>query len=489
MNYLQLPYDFIAHYIGRFSRRIPNGVRRAILRGLCFVCAFYFPLKYSIGSHNILKDDYLRSYIYAAVILVFCICLSDGIENNQVWKKRIAFPFLLFAVCIVISGCIHPIGKGFLQFGATCLILLPILASILKDSEKSKLLIRIMADSYLVMGYLFFIICWVCNPYRTEVFPYGYTGITINPNFLGMIYLCCSVSSVYHLMRKHNRYAGGLMFGLSGGMILLSRSRASELVFAAVFICSFRIIRVICKEEKKRNCFYILILVCAGFLISSLLLPELIAKTEYRGIGVIREYTDSWFKNTDLELGDSSFSGIEDQNVKSSVSYHDISTTTLTFIEAGVVSRNTVVTCISLPNFDEINAYSTGRLGVYIDVIRSLNLFGHDMKKDGYYLATGTKLVGAHNTPLDFAFRCGLPAGILCLIMEVFSLIEAGRILACKKSFSAEMAFISMAVIIYVLESMIEIQVLPFTRDITFLYYLVMMPLFCDMESFESSST
>ena len=79
MNYLQLPYDFIAHYIGRFSRKIPNGVRRAILRGLCFVCAFYFPLKYTIGSHNILKDDYLRSYIYAAVILVFCICLSDGL--------------------------------------------------------------------------------------------------------------------------------------------------------------------------------------------------------------------------------------------------------------------------------------------------------------------------------------------------------------------------------------------------------------------------
>ena len=67
----------------------------------------------------------------------------------------------------------------------------------------------------------------------------------------------------------------------------------------------------------------------------------------------------------------------------------------------------------------------------------------NDLPEDVFEVREGFRYNGAHNTILDLAYRCGVPAGLMML-----------------------------AIVAFLMESLLEIQVMPSDRDITFFFFI-----------------
>ena len=472
---LQRPYTSILNMIQKAAKHIPEKVCAFLLNICSFAISCYFPVRYSIGHHRFFNNSQ-RSLLYLIVMTVIMVCCA-GKRKKKIYRinTRFMMYIILFAAAIINAWRLHPIGNGFVQFAFFLLILFPLLSFSLFESEYLDFIFYGLAISLCSISILFYIVSAVCHPYIKEWFPAGYTGLTINANYLGMIYLCSSASALFLLTAGKRIRLSASAAGIGVCMIWFSESRAAiiaELLLLLGYIVGNSI--HFGKEERRIRFKSIVMIMVLSFLISMFGMLLLTKGLGYKGIGSVQEYTDSDFKMTMYEAEES-----EKQSERSGSPLkkgsENISFTAIYSAEVSVLNAGRYVG-IRLPDYDTLNNLSTKRLDLYRSVIRDINLTGHDVKQRGFYDIWGRKYSGAHNSPLDFTYRCGWPAGFLCLLIEIEALIFALRVLLSKKETRSSLYFSVYIIMVYIIESMIEIQTIPSKRDVTMLFYFAVMP-------------
>ena len=133
--------------------------------------------------------------------------------------------------------------------------------------------------------------------------------------------------------------------------------------------------------------------------------------------------------------------------------------------------------------FIDFNDVSSGRLHIWTYLYGELNLFGHDIVYFSDLLPEGYEYAGAHNTALDFAYRCGTPCGIAFLLFEILSMVYAFFRVKKASSDRHDQCFTVMVIVTFFIESMFEIQVLPTNRNITMLFFIASMLILSKLHS------
>ena len=446
---VQLPYLAIMWAVEKIFDKCPRNIREGILKVLSFLAAIYFPIRYSFRKVKILQNNTARSYVLMLCLAIVILCCSAKKGKKCRWNLWFVIPLFFFAVVIIIAYCFHPIGKGFFQLGITILILLPLLSLELMSSDYFEKMVDFISSAFLIVGILFGIICIICQPYVKGYFRLGYTGITVNPNFLGMVFLGTMIAASYSFFRMKSLVLTAIGYGISIGMIMLSRSRTA--IMAALILMFITIVRYIRVYMSSTACsMHILrrLMISFGcFLFVYYGMAFFTEQTGYHGIEVVRNNTDSYFKYTELEIKE-----LNDSTAMVETVYEKPSEDKLLFLATQTMLVNHDMNAgftLKLPNFYRVNEFSSGRIGVYKFVLDNVNLLGHNMERDFFVSLGGEKLSGAHNTPLDFTFRCGWPAGILCLLIEFFSVSFALKLLCGKKEVQPVAEFASMIFVVF----------------------------------------
>jgi len=118
-----------------------------------------------------------------------------------------------------------------------------------------------------------------------------------------------------------------------------------------------------------------------------------------------------------------------------------------------------------------MNRITTGRWDLWIETLRRINLWGHDYRADPL-IVNGNEFRGAHNFPLEVAYRSGLFAGILYLLMQLYSLGFTMKKIFSKIQVGKEILFSCIVVPSFFIVSMLEWDIRPFTRLYVLCFYL-----------------
>jgi O-antigen ligase len=126
-----------------------------------------------------------------------------------------------------------------------------------------------------------------------------------------------------------------------------------------------------------------------------------------------------------------------------------------------------------------VDQYSSGRIEIWQYCIDHVNLFGNDYYDSVFVTKDGFIQYYCHNTPIEFMYRCGAPAGVMYLIFEVFVAIQILRRMFSKNSIRKYELLFCMFATAYLVESMLDVQVFPFdTRALVLGFFMTLHPLF-----------
>ena len=145
----------------------------------------------------------------------------------------------------------------------------------------------------------------------------------------------------------------------------------------------------------------------------------------------------------------------------------------------GVLPQSTLVTYAAEnsieqrfeQNTSDINTFSAGRVGIWKAYINQLNIRGNNQHKV-FDVGTRNRNYGAHNAPLEIAYRCGIPAGILFAVLEIIAIAYAIVRFFCISKCRDYDFFVIPAIIGCVIISMFESIVIPFRYDVLLMFFI-----------------
>jgi|GEM_PF-2226306 len=460
---LQLQSAFIWLF-SPFSK-VNNEQNRKFRYGIIIACLFIMFLNILIGYTNIAAIDGttfwgnliininnmgdLGRAILGMVILFIVGALSVESKLQLVkWKWYIVYTWIALALIVIISGIFHDIGSGLLatQFGL--LFIFTGLYFIWNNNrDMAKLFIMVStAFSILVIAYSLF--CMIKYPFIYSITNARYMATTHNPNLLGFFAAVGCITSLFLLGKKNNKYwtLNSITMGFSVGFLALTLSRSS-LLAVIIALVIWLITYLINKKSIK--------------LLIAMALISLIAFSSF--------YLITCRGNDSLELF-SCYSNSNTVYATDGVS------------ETSTSSRNNIFSRID--DFSNFNQYSSGRIGIWSLYINELNYSGNDVSltlpmRVVRYDGSGTLYYQyAHNTVLELAFRSGISAGILMIMVLVFSLVFVIRKLINCRNMNYSDLFTIMAIIVFIVIGSVESIEFVFSRDVTLVFYLSLAPLF-----------
>lgn len=503
MQILQIPHRAIWNGMFRLTENMKQETRNRILSLCCFLLAFYYSLLYSDILNLLLPHVILRGICFSVILfLITWFSVERKLERVET-RPVVAAVYYFFLVTVIIARVQHPTGFEMEGFAALLLLLFPGFYLIWNNRRDYSALYDRIAFGFVLNGIVFFAFSLYGQPYIAAASVNGrYTGMADDPNIFSMLYLCTALSALYLIVRKDRKLVIHIIaLGISLGMIFLTGSRTAFLALGlAVLVWLVAIARKnIRKSRRFLVCILSVALACAAAraAVFAVQVPE--KYFGYRGNAALREISDSQVKYTDEELIAMGWWHPENQtqtNGKKGSTAQKSGTKQKNAspgVKAGISFWNTAVGNISWTvgksavlsnglNIDSIfrlykkntsaNQLSSGRLTAYQIVLNHLNWFGNNPKEVELLNMDGTKLHGAHNTVLDFTFRCGILSGIGVGILEFFALAYIVQGLFGRKKLDAGMLFVLLVFSAYFMESLLEIQVVPFNRDLTCLFYL-----------------
>jgi O-antigen ligase len=509
MQILQIPYLAIWNGMFRLTENMKQETRNRMLSICCFLLAFYYSLLYSNILNLLLPHVILRGICFSVILFLITWFSVDRKLSRVETRPIVVLVYYFFIATVIIARVQHPTGFEMEGFAALLLLLFPGFYLIWNNRRDYSVLYDRIAFGFVLNGIVFFAFSLYGQPYIAAASENGrYTGLADAPNILAMLYLCTAISALYLIVRKDRKVAVHIIaLGISFGMIFLTGSRTAFLAAGlAVFVWLIAIARKnIRKSRRFLLCILSLALACgtARAAVFAVQIPE--KYFGYRGNAALREISDSRVKYTDEELIAMGWWHPENQtqanakkgtanqktgaqhkkasgSVKAGILFRDTAaeSTSWTAGNSALLSSGLNVGTIfrSYNNHGSADQLSSGRLTIYRIVLDHLNWFGNNPKEVPLKNLAGTKLHGVHNTVLDFTYRCGILSGIAVGILELFVLLYIIQCLFGRKKLDAGVLFVLLVFSAYLMESMLEIQVVPFNRDLTCLFYLAFAVMF-----------
>jgi len=123
--------------------------------------------------------------------------------------------------------------------------------------------------------------------------------------------------------------------------------------------------------------------------------------------------------------------------------------------------------------------YASGRLTLWKNYSRYLNLLGNNFDETDWGDMTGNQVCHAHNNLLEIGYRSGIITAIFFIIAELVAGIIALIYLFRSKKTPLAFLFPIMFMVNYTVMSMLDIATLPMERDAACYFYLItLMPIF-----------
>lgn len=439
---LQAIYIKILNPVFNFTSRVNEKCRNIIITAAYTFIALIVVMErvFSYYDYQLIGSTgvMLIETVLLAIITVFSIKehLKPVKWNRLFYWTYFLFSFWMFAMCFV-----HHTGEGIRPFSIMLIIIFPCLYFVWDNRGDYESLFDKMALGTTISAIVFYIV-QMYSVLHGNILVEGirYQGTTANPNNLGMICIAFFVSAIY--LAARNRKAEIIFFVIAGfalSLIFLSQSRGSTLSILAALI--IWIVFYIGNKETRKN------------FLSLILALLIIGASAFAGDLAMDRMSDAYVQNSITE---------ETQ--------HE---------EAAAPSQAQTV----FERFENtgggINGFSSGRVAILKYHLKNLNMLGHDYTK-AYEnnLQDNLKLrKWAHNTILEYASRCGIPAGILFMIIEIMAAVYMVCVIVSPRRRTTGSLFAAMVIAAYGVQSFIDVMYLPDQYNLFMEFMIVLVVL------------
>lgn len=399
---------------------------RGLVVGFVFVLlAVYYPLYHSSVFQMIFYTESQRHCIAAALLMLAAAFSMKGPLEKITWNKWIMVPMCLGGAGLIVTGLLHPIGSGYLVFGLMLLTVYPWFYLVWANRGDYETLFDQIAIANVLAG-----VCYIA--YSVAILPVyskqpaivggRVQGTMMNANLysmVGMAVFCCALYLVYRKwdMRKLRRLCGAAaVIGLLG--VLAGQSRASILICAGCVVI-FLIFAAKCGRINRK--------LVTGVLLACLILMA---------AGVVFLAAQ----------------GGGDEAVGA---------------EQNAIER-------FLPSGQNLNDYSSNRITLWTNYAQHLNLLGNDFSKTDWTEMTGDLVTHAHNNFLEYGYRCGVIVSGVFMLLELIAGIMTLAFLFSRKATEDYKLFCIFIMLMYAIESLVDIATIPMERYAPFFFYLML---------------
>lgn len=409
----------------KLKKRITEKTRDKIIFVMFIIFSIYFLVFRSSFFYNRLALEHDICEFFGGLLLFVVVIMSIKEEVKVVqWRTSLSLTLLLFASFVVGIGLMHSIGYGYGFFGLKLLTIYPCLYIVWNNREDYEKLFDKISIAFIITGMGYFV--WFAYMDYTDsetVAGARHLGGMANANFvsfIGLIICCSALYCLYRSIRKKRKSSIEISFfatAIITGSVLIAKgaSRTAILVVVAnAFIVAFFLI----KNSEKKNAKKM------GVVIGAILIVLMIV-----------------------------------------------------IIVIGVGRESTFLERFDFTNKDA-NQFTSGRIDIWGNYATRLNLLGHDMSEVDYDVLTNNITWHAHNTFLEYGYRCGVLTGMFCILFQLIAGIITLSIMFSKRGNRDYEVFVVIFTVHYLIMSLLDIATIPMTNYGAFFFYICVAPLF-----------
>lgn len=451
---LQRIYKTVLNTWFKYTEGIPDTVRYSVMVSCCslLTAIYFFPKAVSFGI--------VEKTLFGTAILIVMIAMSVNQRMEIIeWDKKIYLPMIALGICILVSGAFHSIGGTSVVLALSLIFIYPCFYYVWINRKDYTVLCDIVLVSTFIIGVFECFLCLYLALNGDCRITFGrLSGNYSNPNIAGLVAISVVVSSLYLLYRLRNRIIGVVIasvgIGASIGLIIECASRTALLasLFVIIVLIAFAFKRFLVNRNFKKLVLYVLIVlsvvVCFVGVFSRM--DEL----QTANMPVIEEE-----ESTEVSGAETSGNG------ESGVETTETGTAEITERIAAPDMNGDIRT--------KLNRYSSGRTRIWAEYIKQLNLTGHAPT-----LAKRPEGIRAHNVAIEYSYRYGIIGGILFVVWFLLLGVKALKVMFRKENTGEYELAAVMMVAVYFVYSMLEIVELPYTYEMSVLFYLMIGPLF-----------
>lgn len=443
--------DPLAKLTSRFSQKVKDA-------GFVFFFLCIMALYWGRGS-GLLSFRYVLFFAFGCLCLGgMLLCTLPARMNPVSFRKCLLWIWLGIGALMFLSAILFNINS--LPEALLFLFAYPIVFLVWNQSDCSrifKLLLRGIEISF----WLYTLICLLFFPVSSVRYCGLFTNVNGTAGYLALVAVCLLADCLWFEKITVGRIRKLVAFGICTALLLYAGSRTGLLELAAASFVA--VIVGFIRLHKQRKLYFfrnILLIAASAFLLFYAALPVL--QLGYNAKNSIVTFVQSIFAETpnpDEPIEPTSPSTPSSPSIRPEDS-------------ADLLGDR----------FDtsdkDLNHFSTGRLQIWSEYAKQLNLFGHPDSGSVTFLYNGTEKTynTTHMTLLQIAYENGIFTGILYLLLNltagIYSLIYALR--HKGNPYAMLPLLISVAYCVY---SLLASTGISFWYICTLMYYLVQAPI------------
>lgn len=426
------------------TRKLSKDKRNLCLQIICLLIPIYFLMIY---RGLMFRYSQLARHVAGLMLLLLLLVFSiDRKQKEAEWRRIVIIPLYLSGMGMIVVSCIHPVGSGFILFALMLILLFPSIALVWNNRKDYHILYDCIAKSIGLIGVIYLIICIVgiingeidCSEER-------FRGTLSHAGNLSEFYTGVYCSGLYLATRNRNNgkrlYIDIAIAGIGLGMTLLGQSRSCILAIALCTMSTALFYYKNLTENIKMSAAKALIILA----ILCICTTGVINITNLKS-------ADWWLGQNMQEDSSEEKAAAEDQDI------------TDRFSTRG----------------KDLNSFSSNRIVLWKMLMSKLNYIGNDYESTSIKdltANTGNQLY-AHNIFLEVSYRCGVIVGVIFVFFEYATVIVIALYLFNRKRKNSWLLFPIMAVLVFLIESMLGCAGMPFILDSGCYYYLSLAPVF-----------
>lgn len=450
---LQRIYKIVLNTLFKFTEDIPEAVRYSVMVSCCslLTAVYFFP---KAVSFNIVEKTLFGT---AIVLIMIAASVNQRMEIIE-WDKKIYLPMVILGIWILFSGQFHSIGGTSVVLALSLIFIYPCFYYIwINRGDYITLCDIVFVSTFIVGVFECFFCLYLAMNGDSKIVGGRLSGNHVNPNATGVVAAAVVVSSLYLLYRLRERIIGIIVvsvgLGASIGLIIECASRTAMLaaLFVVIVLIAFVFKRFLVKRNYKKlilcTVTVVFVVVCVVGLFSKMdeLQAANMTVTEEAGNEApVAETTGDG--TTEAVASDTETVEIAERIIEPDIE-GDIRT--------------------------KLNRYSSGRTGIWEAYIKQLNWVGHAPSVKDRPVPNRS-----HNVVIEYSYRYGITAGLLFGIWFLLLSVRALKLMFSKESTSEHELATVMMVAAYFVYSMLEVVELPYTYEMSVLFYLMIGPLF-----------
>jgi len=454
LNILQSILIAVLTPIAKVSSKINDRTRSICIQILCFILPLNMVYYYIALKHTELFFDHLTSHNARHLVGCFCLLLLiffslDRIPSKVKWSAWIMYPMIICGIWMMVISFMHPVGDGYRAFAMMLIVAYPCLYLVWNNRGDYENLFDPLARAVVLIGIIHFIVAFylASNGYLAiEIGTGRITGLAQNANEFAMTGMVAACGALYLLVKDRVLGFRFLIYSMALGagiaIVLMGQSRVSLMVCMLNIVVAFYF--YLRYSEKSKLSVVFLKMVCiAGLVLTMILLSHLCILVQY-----------SAQEQVNASAGIEQSETVESQSEKTSV------------IDRLDYDENTT-----------LDSYTAGRYHIWKGYMQYMNLTGNDFSKANWDVLTQSPVRHAHNNFVEMAYRFGVPLGILFILLEVIVCLKALQYLFINRQKRIVLLWPIIYVVMFLLESMLDVATLPFERDAPFFFYLAIIPM------------